>query len=173
MIREGRTTLAAALVSLFLAAPVAAEDDPALLSAAVGVFSVDQDRNRAAEFRLEYRSNLKLWIFKPMAAVAATSDGSVFLGAGILADIVLGSRFVLTGSVLANYYVQGSSDLDLGYPLEFRSQAEIAYRFDDRSRLGIALSHYSNAGIGDTNPGTETVSLYYSVPLGPASGDAE
>ncbi|MBO34284.1 MAG: lipid A 3-O-deacylase, partial [Rhodospirillaceae bacterium] len=29
-----------------------------------------------------------------------------------------------------------------------------AYRFDNRSRLGLAISHYSNASIGDTNPGS-------------------
>ena len=45
------------------------------------------------------------------------------------------------------------------------SQFEIAYRFDDRSRLGVAISHYSNAGLGDTNPGTATLSLYFSIPF--------
>ena len=40
--------------------------------------------------------------------------------------------------------VQGDG-LDLGYGLEFRSQLEIAYRFDNRSRLGVAVSHMSNA----------------------------
>ena len=49
--------------------------------------------------------------------------------------------------------------------MEFRSQLEIAYRFDDRSRLGLAISHYSNASLGDTNPGTESAMIYYSVPL--------
>ncbi len=151
----------------------AAEDEPAFLAAAAGVFNIEDDRGRAAEFRLEYRSNLTLWIIKPLVALAATTDGSFFLGAGILADIVLGSRFVLTGSVLANYYARGRADFDLGYPLEFRSQAEIAYRFDNRSRLGIAISHYSNLGLGDTNPGSETVSLYYSHPLGPVRPAAE
>jgi hypothetical protein len=42
---------------------------------------------------------------------------------------------------------------------------ELAYRFDNRSRLGLAVSHYSNASIGDTNPGTETATVYYSIPL--------
>ena len=51
------------------------------------------------------------------------------------------------------------------HPLEFRSQIEFAYRFDDRSRLGLAVSHMSNASIANENPGTESAILYYSVPL--------
>jgi len=46
-----------------------------------------------------------------------------------------------------------------------RSQLEVAYRFDGRSRLGLSISHYSNAGLGDDNPGTESLMVNYSVPL--------
>lgn len=149
----------------------AAAGDPAFLSLGVGYYNVAEDTGQAAEFRLEYRSDLKLWIFKPFVAAAATSSGSVFIGGGILADIYLGRRLVLSGSFGPFYYAQGASDFDLGYPLEFRSQAELAYRFDNRARLGVAISHYSNAGLGDGNPGSETISLNYSIPLGPGSAD--
>jgi len=47
---------------------------------------------------------------------------------------------------------------------------EVAYRFDDRSRLGLSISHYSNAGLGDDNPGTESLMLNYSVPLKKITG---
>ena len=53
----------------------------------------------------------------------------------------------------------------MGHTVEFRSQLEFAYRFDNRSRLGFAISHYSNASLGDANPGTESLTLYYSVPF--------
>jgi len=43
---------------------------------------------------------------------------------------------------------------------------EFAFRFDDRSRLGLSISHYSNAGLGDSNPGTESLMANYSIPLG-------
>ena len=88
-----------------------------------------------------------------------------FLGAGVLVDIYLGRRFVLTPSFAPTWWRGKTDTLDLGYPLEFRSQMELSYRFNDRSRLGLAISHYSNASLGDTNPGTETVSVYYSIPL--------
>ena len=49
--------------------------------------------------------------------------------------------------------------------LEFRSQIELATRFDDRSRLGLAFSHISNASVGERNPGTEILTLTYMVPV--------
>ena len=87
------------------------------------------------------------------------------MGAGVLIDLYFGRRIVVTPSFAPHIYFGGDDDLDLDYPLEFRSQLEVAYRLDDRSRLGLAVSHYSNASLGDTNPGTESAMLYYSLPL--------
>ena len=140
-------------------------DDPDFVSFGVGSYDWNRQKEQGAEFRLEYRSSAKFWHFKPFAAVAATSTGQGFLGAGVLIDVFLGRRFVLTPSFAPHLYAGGNSKLDLGHTLEFRSQIEAAYRFDDRSRLGIAVSHYSNASLGDINPGTESAMLYYSVPF--------
>jgi hypothetical protein len=63
------------------------------------------------------------------------------------------------------YYTGGTADLDLGNEIIFRYQVEAAYRFDDRFRPGFALSRYDNLGLGDTNPGAESFTMYYSIPL--------
>ena len=86
-------------------------------------------------------------------------------------DLFFGRRVVITPSFAPGYYTGGNSDLDLGHELEFRSQIEFAYRFDDRSRLGLAVSHTSNASIGDNNPGSESAILYYSLPIESLFGD--
>lgn len=160
--------LIAGLVSGFAPgfAPGAAQaDDPAFLSVSVGAYDFNKRKDTGTEFRLEYRSDVKLWHFKPFAAIAGTTNGSYFVGGGVLMDIYFGNRFVVTPSFAPHYYSKGSSDKkDLGHSLEFRSQIEIAYRFDNRSRLGLAVSHYSNASIGNKNPGSETLSLVYSIP---------
>ncbi len=139
--------------------------DPAFISFGAGPFDWNRQKDQGAEFRLEYRSDYKLWGFKPFAAVAGATSGHGFVSAGILMDIYFGKRIVMTPSFAPSFYIGGNDDLDLDYPLEFRSQLEIAYRFDDRSRLGLAVSHYSNASLGDSNPGTESATLYYSVPF--------
>jgi hypothetical protein len=152
-------------LTAFATAPAAAQaGDPDFLSVAAGYFDwADQD-DTAAEFRMEYRSSEKFWIFKPLAGAMATTDGAWFLYAGFATDVYFGNRVVVTPSFAPGYYHHGSG-LDLGYELEFRSQIEFAWRFDDRSRLGLALSHMSNASLGDTNAGAESAMIYYSMPI--------
>ena len=141
----------------------AAADDPAFITLGIGGYDVFQNDDEAVDFRLEYRGE-KLWVFKPWAGIEATSDGAVYGLAGVLVDLYFGRRIVLTPSFGAGAYHDGSGK-DLGSVIEFRSQVELAYRFNDRSRLGVAVSHISNASIGDDNPGTEIVTLYYSIPF--------
>ncbi len=139
-------------------------DDPSFLTLGLGYFDMNKQDNDAVDFRLEYRHGQKFWIFKPWIGVEATSDGAVYGAAGVLIDVFLGNRVVLTPSFGAGYYEEGDGK-DLGHEIEFRSQIEVSYRFDDRSRLGLAFSHISNASIGADNPGVEILNVYYSVPL--------
>jgi len=138
-------------------------DDPAFISFSAGAFDVGKDQT-AGEGRLEYRSNLKLWVFKPFAGVMATSDGGAYGYAGVLVDMFFGRRWVATLSFAPGYHAKGDGK-NLGHELEFRSQIEVAYRFDDRARLGLSLSHMSSASIGDKNPGTESIMVTYSLPI--------
>ena len=154
-------------LSLALALPGAAyADDPDFLTIGAGFFDFNRQKDQGAEFRVDYRSDFKLWHFKPFLTAAGVSNGMTFIGGGILLDIYFGRRFVVTPSFAPTWWRGKTDELDLGHGLEFRSQIEFAYRFDDRSRLGIAISHSSNASISDTNPGTETLLVNYSYPLG-------
>ena len=94
----------------------------------------------------------------------ASSDGAFYGFGGVLVDFYLGRRFVFTPSFAAGLYEDGDGK-DLGHAVEFRSSVELAYRFNDRSRLGMSFYHLSNAGLSDNNPGTEVLSLNYSIPL--------
>ncbi len=156
-----------AAAALLMAAPAAAQDgeaEPALIALGIGYYDFAQGDDAAADFRLEYRSDLALWLIKPWAGLEATSDGAFYGLAGLLADIRLGRRLVLTPSLGVGTYHEGGGK-DLGSVLEFRSQLELAWRFDDASRLGLAVSHISNASVGKDNPGTEILTLYYAFPL--------
>ncbi len=146
-------------------------DDPDFITIGVGAYDWDLKNEEGEELRLEYRSSSKFWGFKPLVSIAGTTTGQGFFGAGLLVDVFIGRRFVFTPSVVPNIYVGGNSKLDLGHFIEIRSQLEASYRFDDRSRLGVAVSHYSNAGMGDDNVGTESAIVYYSVPFDKLLGD--
>lgn len=160
----------AAMVALAAGAAQAQEqDDPSFITFSAGGFDVFDDHT-APEFLLQYRSDYKLWFLKPHAGVMANTDGAVYGFAGLLVDIYFGSRLVLTPSTAVGAYHRGDSK-DLGHAIEFRSGAELAYRFDDRSRLGLGVYHMSNASLGDSNPGAESVVLTYSMPLGRLLGN--
>ena len=167
-----RITLAVflALSGLSFSAEPARADDPSFLTLGVGAFDFNRKKDDGVEFRLDYRSDYKLGIFKPFVTAAGVSNGMTFLGAGVLVDVYFGNRFVVTPSFAPTWWRGETDDLDLGCGLEFRSQIDFAYRFDDRSRLGLALSHSSNASLGDTNPGTETLLVNYSYPFGKLFG---
>ena len=152
------------LVTWIIITPARADNDPAYLSLGVGATGVIADREQGAAFNIEYRSDIDFWKIHPFIGGFATSDASLYGYFGFLMDIYFGPRWILTPNTAVGAYLEGDGQ-DLGHVLEFRSGFELAYRLNDRSRLGIAVHHLSNAGIGNDNPGTETAILYYSVPL--------
>ncbi len=157
------TAIVAAALTVGAHGPAAAQDDPHFLTLAAGYYDINDDED-AAEFRAEFSARNKLWIFKPFGGLMGTSDKAFYGYAGLLVDVYFGRRIVVTPSLAAGLYEDGDGK-DLGHIVEFRSSIELAYRFDNRSRLGLSFYHLSNAGLDDNNPGTEVLSLNYSIPL--------
>jgi len=145
-------------------APAWAED-PDFITGSVGWFDMNRKQNTSTSFNIEYRSDYKLWIFHPMVGAMVNTDAALYGYAGLDVDVFLGRRLVLSGNTAFGAYDKGDSK-DLGHWIEFRSGMELAYRFDNRARLGVGFHHISNANIGDKNPGTEILSLIFSYPLG-------
>jgi hypothetical protein len=139
--------------------------DPAYLSFGAGWWDLIAGDDDQADFRLEYRHSQRfLHLLKPWAGLEVTTAGAVWGGGGLLLDIPLGERLVLTAGSGVGAFHKGSGK-DLGSVVEFRSTIELGWRFEDRSRVSLALGHLSNAGIGDGNPGTEVLTLYYHLPI--------
>jgi hypothetical protein len=157
---------AAIFAAALVAQPAPARaDDPDFFTAGVGWFDMNRKKNTATSVNFEYRSDKKLWIFKPMVGFMATDDGAAYGYFGPAVDIYFGRRIVLTGMTAVGAYHDGKG-LDLGHWIEFRSGLELAFRFDDRSRFGVGFHHISNANIGEKNPGTEILGIFYAIPLG-------
>lgn len=138
-------------------------DDPAFWAFSAGWYDINKQKNEAFEGRIEYRGAEKYWIFKPFGGIMATSDRAVHGFAGVLVDLYFGRRWVLTPSFAPGLYYEGDGK-HISNGIQFRSQLELSYRFDDRSRLGISFNHISNAGIRDPNPGSETLAITYAIP---------
>ena len=154
----------AALV-LFASAPHAWADDPDLLTVGGGAYNVLR-KAKEAELRVEYRFSYRfLYIIRPVAGMLVTSDRSFYGYGGFRFDAEIGQHFVIMPEATFGGWSKGGGK-DLGGAAEFKTGAEFAYRFDDYSRLGFMFDHISNAGIYKKNPGTESMLIVYSIPLG-------
>lgn len=142
--------------------------DPPHIAFGAGAFDVTpsnhKDSHTAADFRGEYRFGDMFWVVAPFVGVSGTSDGAFYGYGGFGVDVNFSPNIVLTPNFAAGYFAPGSGTR-LGYPLEFRSGAELAWRFEDTSRLGVAVHHMSNAGLGKHNPGEQSVVVMYSLPF--------
>ena len=165
--RALRLTFAAWLGTAILTAPAitpAMAQDPAFLTFGAGGFDFNDDDSTGL-LSVEYLSNGRIWVFQPILGAFATFEGGFYAYAGLGLDLFFGRRIVMTPSLAAGLYLEGGGK-DLGSVLEFRSSIQLAYRFDDRSRLGIQFYHLSNANVGDDNPGANALLLTYSMPIG-------
>lgn len=161
--------IAGTIGTSYLDRPANTVDTP-YLSAGVGYFDVfdNAEKDSSMDYRIEYNPNLAIYrggllTVSPFVAGEATGDGSVYGLVGLSFDTQY-HNFYITPSFGVGGYHSGSGK-DMGSGIEFRTQIETGYEFDNQSRLGIALSHTSNADIGDTNPGAEVISVYYHQPV--------
>ena len=161
-------------LALLCSGPIGAKaqdvGDPSFLTFQGGAFDLFHDETRGAEFGLQYRSGYRFWFMNPMFGINGSTVGNGYVYAGISFDIFIGNRLVFRPSFAPGLFLRQSGK-DLGHVIEFRTAMELAWRFDDRSRLGVEISHRSNAGLGrggtcPCNPGEETLLLSYHLPLG-------
>ena len=149
----------------------------------VGIFDIKFDgseKNQATDFRFEYRSDQPLldigpeednfFFLKPFFGFEYTSDSASYFLTGIYFDDNLGelfegkkSKFNFTPSFGAGIYNDGSGK-KLGNDLQFRTSFEVSYELKNNNRIGVSLSHISNANLGDKNPGVEILSFSYQIP---------
>jgi lipid A 3-O-deacylase len=138
--------------------------DPALLVLGAGAYDVlHQDKD--ALFRGEYRFGTRILYVRPIVGVEVNTGGGVYAYGGFGINLPITDHIVLFPSGAFGYWERGDSK-NLGAHEEFRTGAEIAYRFDDASRIGVSFHHISNAGITQRNPGVEEAMVEYAIPLG-------
>ena len=157
---------------LFLFIPLLyADPPPDFLSFGLGAYDIMREKHRTFEFEMEYKFHLQCLTppnryleFRPLVGVMATAKGSFYGYLGINFDLLFFDHLLFAPGFAAGFYASGGGK-NLGYPIEFRSGAELAWQFSDWHRLGIHFYHLSNASIGSRNPGEESLVLFYDIPL--------
>jgi hypothetical protein len=159
-------TLALTFPALFSVSTPALADSVNRLSVGIGYFDVFDDDD-AVDFRIEYRPGSALfWQLKPWIGAEVTDDSGIYGAAGFLYDFHLGNQWVVTPSIGAGLFSDGDGkDMDT---VQFRSQIELGYQFQNASRLSAGLSHFSGGN-------AQVLGVYYHIPTdwirqGPGSG---
>ena len=87
--KSNLSIIVACLIFGISGATSARADDPDFLSLSLCAFETF-DNKTAAEGRVEYRANSKLWLFKPFSGFMATSDKAIYGYLGVLIDFYFG-----------------------------------------------------------------------------------
>lgn len=164
-------------------APNTQRAQPDLISIGGGWVDFDKDQSsdpktQSADIRLEYRWGHNFWgasndwvdfQIHPVVGVEVSTRSQLYGFYAFAFDAVFWKHLVLTESESVGLWDSGDAK-PLGSFIEFRSQVEAGWRFDNDMRLTAQISHISNAGIGKRNPGEEIIGGYLHVPTGALFG---
>ncbi len=111
---------------------------------------------RQIEFAFLYNDRL----LQPLIGFIVTQTSDSYLYLGVLTDLPLFDPFRIAFKFAGGLYHHGRG-IYLGYPFEFRSEAELIWNLNRRSSLGVGFAHLSNGALSGVNPGLEALLLSY------------
>jgi hypothetical protein len=110
---------------------------------------------------------LSWWQFRPRIGVSESARGDFWAGAGVDFEkywAINNKQAIFAGmSFMPGYYHPGA--LQLGDPVEFRTQIELGLVQINNWRVSVFVEHRSNAGLGQSNPGIEAVGANFGFRL--------
>jgi lipid A 3-O-deacylase len=135
---------------------------------------------REDDFRLEYRFGAPLLIsegnsfdfgMNPLVGGEVSTQGQLYGFGGFAFNFLFWKHLILTESEAVGLFDSGNAPRPLGSFIEFRSQVEAGWRFDNDMRFTAVIGHISNAGLTHQNPGEEMAGVYLHVPVNMIFGD--
>ena len=140
-------------------------NETAFINANVGRIGI-LDNDNETRFGLEYRFvPITVLDIVPSIGGIIGSDGAKYVYVEARHDFYLTDSWILIPSFGPGLFF-GHDKIELGNRVEFRSGLELAYGFQNNYRVGVAIYHLSNGGISSINPGTESIIMSLSIPIG-------
>lgn len=152
------------VISLYNVSEIFAGGSKKHIAFSTAIFDVLQQDNPSLEGRVEVHGTEFYWMLKPLTGFMFNSDGALHMFGGVMVDIPVFSFLYISPSIAPGFYHKSESK-DLKFLIEFRSQFELAFVLDNDIRIGLSIDHISNASLGKTNPGVESLALTYHFPL--------
>jgi hypothetical protein len=152
----------AALAAVAMSSPGSWAADPGVLLAGVGMYDIIPNDNRSVALHVQYRFADGFGAagafrgFKPLVGGMVNSDQGAFGFAGFAAPLRLTRTVELEPSAGVGAHHQGDSTF-LGGTFEFHLGLGVAKSFGDGLRLGVNLTHISNANLHAKNRGTNVL----------------
>lgn len=141
-----------------------------MLSASIGRANVFDEGRRPTRFGVEFSLRpVSRWALTPAVGAILAQNESRYVYVAMRREFWLNHRWAVIPSFGVGAYQDGGG-LDLGGALEFRTGLEIARRFGTGIRVGAGLFHVSNSGLSERNPGSESVALSVTMPMGRTPG---
>lgn len=142
-------------------------NEPSVVEFGAGAFDVAREEHwlshgTPAAFSLALRLGSKAWYAGPIVGALANHQGGLYGYGGFYVDLspIHARRWRFGPSFGVGGYRRGQSK-PLTHTLAFQVAGTMTYDLDGRSRLGLTVSHISNAFIYDPNPGAESILLTY------------
>ncbi|WP_105201380.1 MULTISPECIES: acyloxyacyl hydrolase [unclassified Pseudoalteromonas] len=154
-----RTIPSVALLAL-VTLPAFADDDTSSVSIGVASWAVfDQFDIFAVHADYEHRPLQGLWDLQPRVLVILAEHDQKYYGIGAAKAFKINDDWSWGVASHVGY----AHNLDsLGYDLEFYSYLFTKYKITQEHRVRAEVGHISNAGFGETNPGSESIVMSYS-----------
>ena len=146
------------------------QPDTAFFGLSVGLYNSLTHSHTSTAFNAEWQPALKIvGRLQPLFGAMATTKGAMLGYAGIGVPFNLTEHVFLMPSLSIGAYKSGE-DYDLHRHIVGRPGVELAYQFDDKSRLGLNFDVLSNARSLQARDRSEMVALTYTMPLNALSG---
>lgn len=149
------------------------DENPSFLGLSIGMYDPLTHGEQAAAFNFEWQPGVQIAGFlQPLFGAFATTEGAMMGYGGVGVPFNITDHVFLMPSVSIGAYKEGAG-YDLGRTFAVRYGTELAYQFDDKSRLGLNAHVISNARSFDREDRTEIFSLVYTMPTTFLSGRSE
>ncbi len=129
----------------------------------LGIGKFNFRKSQDLEYRLEYRAALNHFL-SPLAGIMLANKEAKFLYAGVSLYKDISESYRVNFTLTPGLYMKGHNK-DLGRKFQIRTQIELWKIFSDRMEAGIAISHTSNAGLSEKNPGKESITFQWGINL--------
>lgn len=144
---------------------VEVQPDTSFFGLSVGMYDPFTHNEKAASFNVEWQPGVKIAGFlQPLFGAMVTTNGAMLGYGGLGVPFNISDHVMLMPSVAIGGYKKGGG-FDLHQVLAYRIGTELAYQFDDKSRIGLNMHVLTNGQSAGREDRTEVFGITYTTPL--------